>query len=56
MIESEPLARLDYIAVSNIHSLDPIDVVTSNEQALVSLAVFFGTTRLIDNIVLNGEL
>ena len=56
LIEAEPLARIDYLAVTDCHRLDPIETVAGSAPTLVSLAVFIGRTRLIDNIVLNGEL
>ena len=56
LIEAEPLARLDYIAITDTAELAPVDAIPSDEPTLISLAVFFDKTRLIDNIVLNGEL
>jgi pantoate--beta-alanine ligase len=56
LIEAEPLARLDYIAITDTVELDPVDTIPADEPTLISLAVFFDKTRLIDNIVLNGEL
>ncbi|HZS09793.1 MAG TPA: pantoate--beta-alanine ligase [Blastocatellia bacterium] len=53
-IQREPLAKVDYIAITDTERLDPIDDL-SHRTALVSLAVRFGTTRLIDNVILNGE-
>jgi len=55
-IEAEPLARIDYVAITDAGRLDPIDVVPAASSSLVSLAVYIGATRLTDNIVLNGEL
>lgn len=55
-IEAEPLARVDYVAVSDIDRLDPVDTVPAASPTLVSMAVYIGATRLTDNIVLNGEL
>ena len=55
VIEAEPLARIDYIAITNT-SLDHVDFIPNDEPILVSMAAYIGTTRLIDNIVLNGEL
>ena len=55
-VESEPLARLDYAAITDTRRLDPVATVSSDGPTLISMAVFFGKTRLIDNIVLNGEL
>ena len=56
VIEGEPLARIDYVAVTDIDRLDPVDAVPVSSPTLVSLAVYIGATRLTDNIVLNGEL
>jgi len=47
-IARAPLARIDYIDLVNAENLQPIDVVRSD--SLLALAVFFGKTRLIDNI------
>jgi pantoate--beta-alanine ligase len=56
IIESEPLSRIDYIAITDTERLDPIEIISEHRPALVSMAVFIGRTRLIDNLVLNGEL
>jgi len=56
MLEAEPLARIDYIAITDVDQLTEIDVISSNNPALVSIAAYIGDTRLTDNIVLNGEL
>ncbi len=56
IIEAEPLARVDYIAVTDTINLEPQEPIPPDRPTLVSLAVFIGSTRLIDNIVLNGNL
>jgi pantoate--beta-alanine ligase len=56
IIEAEPLARLDYVAITDINNLEPLVTVPHISPTLVSGAIFLGKTRLIDNIVLNGEL
>src|SRR5262245_23241469 len=56
VIETEPLARIDYIALTDTDRLDPVDAIPAASPSLVSTAVFIGNTRLTDNIVLNGEL
>jgi pantoate--beta-alanine ligase len=56
VIESEPLARIDYIAITDMTNLDPVETIPTAKPILVSMAVFIGETRLVDNIVLNGEL
>lgn len=53
-IETERLARIDYLAITDTEHLDPLDDLT-NENALVSVAAWFGPTRLIDNTILNDE-
>jgi pantoate--beta-alanine ligase len=56
IVEAEPLARLDYVAITDTRRLNAVETVSASEPTLISMAVFFGKTRLIDNIVLNGEL
>jgi pantoate--beta-alanine ligase len=48
-IESTPDVRLDYAALVDADSLQPVDPLQGN--VLVALAVKFGTTRLIDNVL-----
>ena len=49
-VKAESLAALDYASVADTETLDELNVI--HRRALVSLAVRFGTTRLIDNVVL----
>jgi len=49
-IEKEPLASIDYIAVVNNETLEPIEKV-GDDPVLIAVAVSFGSVRLIDNIV-----
>ncbi len=53
LIEKQPLANADYVSIANTETLEELDEVKA--PALVSLAVRFGKTRLIDNIVLSTE-
>ena len=48
VISESPLAQIDYVEVVNAETLQPIHIIRSN--SLLVLAVFFGKTRLIDNI------
>lgn len=48
-IRQEPDARIDYVSVADAETLEELAVV--DRPALVSLAVRIGTTRLIDNVV-----
>jgi pantoate--beta-alanine ligase len=50
IISEAPLARIDYVDLVDADTLRPIEVAGPN--SLLALAVFFGKTRLIDNIVL----
>ncbi len=52
IIDYEPLAQADYVSVAHPETLEELDRLDG--EALVSLAVRFGSTRLIDNIVLGG--
>jgi pantoate--beta-alanine ligase len=49
-IEQASLARIDYVELVDAENLQPID--SLGEKSLLALAVFFGKTRLIDNIQL----
>jgi pantoate--beta-alanine ligase len=52
-IAGEPMARIDYIGLNDAETLEKLDR-TDDRAALLSLAVFIGETRLIDNIVLGS--
>ena len=49
-LASEPLVRLDYLEIIDPDSLDAVEEIS--KRALLVVAAFVGTTRLIDNIVL----
>ncbi len=51
MIERQPLARIDYIAIVDPETLE--DIQSIEDRVLVALAVYIGVTRLIDNMVIN---
>ena len=53
-INSEPLAELEYVSCADVKTLLELDEIP--DQALCSMAVKFGKTRLIDNIVLRLEV
>ncbi len=53
VIAREPLARVDYVSVADVETLQELD--TATEPALASLAVRIGATRLIDNTTLPPE-
>ena len=48
LIDKQPLAEIDYIAITDAHSLELLSKLKG--EVLISLAVRFGKTRLIDNI------
>ncbi|MGC2109569.1 MAG: pantoate--beta-alanine ligase [Candidatus Korobacteraceae bacterium] len=50
VIAEEPAARLDYFAIVDPETLDPVADIARG--ALVAVAAYVGTTRLIDNILL----
>lgn len=53
MIESEPLAKVDYIEIVDSLTLKSVDMIES--PVLLALAVRFGKTRLIDNMIWEGK-
>src|SRR5262249_43911057 len=50
-IEATPGARLEYAAIVDGDTLQPVERL--RRRALVALAVIFGSTRLIDNLLLD---
>jgi pantoate--beta-alanine ligase len=50
VVKATPHARLDYARVLDAETLDTLS--TLDRPALAALAVYFGTTRLIDNTLL----
>ena len=53
LIQAEPLARLQYVSCADPDSLQELDGLLTG-RALLSMAVYLGKTRLIDNLVI-GE-
>ena len=54
IIESEPLARIDYVEIVSFPDIERIDVI--NGDILAAVAVYIGKTRLIDNFIIeNGK-
>jgi pantoate--beta-alanine ligase len=52
-IRSEPLARLQYVSCADAETLQELEGAIEG-RALLSMAVYFDKTRLIDNLVLGG--
>ena len=50
VIGEAPLARIDYIELVDAETMEPVEAVRPNSR--LALAVYFGKTRLIDNIAL----
>ncbi len=53
-IQTEPLAQIEYVAVVDGETLKPVEKV-DDRQILIAVAVRFGKTRLIDNVILNRK-
>ena len=49
VIESEPLAEIDYLEVVDLNTLQPVDRI--DESVLVAMAVNFDKARLLDNFM-----
>lgn len=56
VIASEPLVRVDYISIVDAKDLEPVQTLSDERTILIALAAYVGKTRLIDNVVLNGEI
>jgi len=52
IIKTEPLARPEYISCADYDSLEELGIVSG--KTLLSMAVYLGSTRLIDNMVLGA--
>lgn len=48
-IETEPLARIDYVEVVDFNDISIRDTISDN--TLIAMAVYIGKTRLIDNFI-----
>jgi pantoate--beta-alanine ligase len=53
LMAEEPAVKLDYFEIVNRDTLDPVDDIAGG--ALVAVAAYAGSTRLIDNIVVTGK-
>ena len=47
IVNTEPLAKIDYISVVDANTMQPVHEITS--PVLVAMAIYIGSTRLIDN-------
>ena len=52
-IETQPLAKIDYVEVVNFDDISIQDTIKGN--ILVAIAVYIGKTRLIDNFIVTVE-
>jgi pantoate--beta-alanine ligase len=52
-ITAEPLARIDYISLVHPDTIRPITKIDG--PVLCAVAVYIGSTRLLDNCILRGE-
>jgi pantoate--beta-alanine ligase len=53
-IRTQPLANIDYVQVLTYPRLEPVDRL-ENKRIIMAVAVRFGSTRLIDNLILPEE-
>ena len=53
IIDREPLARLQYVSCSDVETLQELEGPIPG-RALLSMAVYIGKTRLIDNFIIGG--
>ncbi|MEM6782491.1 MAG: pantoate--beta-alanine ligase [Bacteroidota bacterium] len=51
-MHASPLARVQYAEIVDTDTLQPIAILEPNQEALAAVAVYFGSTRLIDNTFL----
>lgn len=51
-IETEPLARIDYVEAVDALSMEIVEEIAG--EVLIAIAVYIGKTRLIDNFIIDG--
>lgn len=49
IVETSPLAKIDYIAIVDADSFEPVEKLEKESEYLLLLTVKFGNTRLLDN-------
>ena len=49
IISKEPLAKIDYVEITDWNSIEPVDII--DRSTLCAIAVYIGNTRLIDNFI-----
>jgi pantoate--beta-alanine ligase len=55
LITGQSSGTIDYISIADNESLEELSVIDGGRIVLVSLAVRFGTTRLIDNVIVSTQ-
>ncbi|MFH0976718.1 MAG: pantoate--beta-alanine ligase [Spirochaetota bacterium] len=50
--ESKP-DKIDYISITSYNTLQPVDIIA--EKSVIAVAAFFGSTRLIDNMIIEKK-
>ncbi|MFC1561004.1 pantoate--beta-alanine ligase [Candidatus Latescibacterota bacterium] len=53
ILDEAPLAKTEYVEIVNFDTMTPVEDVSKG--ALVAIAVHFGETRLIDNIIIHSR-
>lgn len=53
LIKGKKMVRVQYISIVDPKTLEPVKKI--EDKVLITLAVYFGKTRLIDNIVVNSK-
>jgi pantothenate synthetase len=51
VLAQEPQVRLDYLEIVDPNTLDPVEQI--QQPTLAAVAAYVGSTRLIDNVILN---
>ena len=49
LIDTEPLAKIDYVKIVDLKTIQPVDTIKA--PILCAIAVYIGKTRLIDNFI-----
>jgi len=56
ILQQAPEARVQYVEIVDAQTLQPLEQITPGTEVLVGVAVFFGDTRLIDNLFVTAPV
>jgi len=53
-LNDSPECQTDYVQIVDTEELQPVETIEDGQQVLIAAAAFFGTARLIDNVIVRA--